>query len=92
MKLGAFVSDYTLTADTFDRIKVDGIILVMNGVYHASIKGSPVLEKTSALYALSEDLQARGIPEADLDKRVKVVDYNGLVDVIFNDFEKIAWL
>lgn len=92
MKLGVFVSDYSMTAGTLDRLRVDGIILVLNGVYHATIRGSKVLDKTSKLYVLSEDLKARGIPEAQLDKRVKVVDYNGLVDVIFNDFEKIAWL
>ena len=94
MKLGVFVSDYASAADTLDRLKSEklGIILVLNGVYHASIKGSSVLEKTSELYALSEDLQARGIQEADVDKRVKVVDYSGLVDVIFNEYEQLAWL
>jgi sulfur relay protein TusB/DsrH len=98
MNLGVFVSNYTQTTDTLERLKADklGIILVANGVYHASMKeggkASSLLEKTSNLYVLSEDLSTRGIKESDVDSRVKVVNYDGVVDLIFNDFEKIAWL
>jgi len=96
MKLGVFVSDFELTNDTLDRVGPDGVILVANGVYHASLKtdgkASPLLSKYSSLYVLSEDLETRGIDAATVDSKVKVVDYSGLVDVIFNEFEKIAWL
>ncbi|MEW6108259.1 MAG: DsrH/TusB family sulfur metabolism protein [Nitrospirota bacterium] len=96
MKLGVFVSDYKLTTDTLDRIKADGIILVLNGVYHATTKqdgkASSVLDKTSNLYALSDDIQIRGLKDADVDKRVKVVGYGDIVDLIFNEFDKVAWL
>ncbi|MDA8086756.1 MAG: sulfurtransferase complex subunit TusB [Nitrospiraceae bacterium] len=98
MKLGVFVSDYKLAVETLDRMKGEnvGIILVQNGVYHAVLKEggkeSALLDKTPRLYALSEDLQTRGLSPDKVDKRVKVVDYSGLVDVIFNDFEKVAWL
>ena len=98
MKLGVFVSDYRLPVDTLDRLKTDGlgIILCLNGVYHAVLKDggkeSPLLSKTSKLYVVSEDLATRGLSAAQVDKRVKVVNFSGLVDVIFNDFEKIAWL
>lgn len=98
MKLGIFVSDYKTTADILDRVKADklGIILVLNGVYHAVLKEngkeSALLSKAPNLYALSEDLATRGITPDQLDKRVKVVNYDGLVDVIFNDFEQVAWV
>jgi sulfur relay protein TusB/DsrH len=98
MNLGVFVSDYAICNDTLDRIKSDklGLILVANGVYHATIKqggsASVLLDKTSNLYVLSEDLETRGIPESDVDGRVKVVNYGDVVDIIFNDYEKIAWL
>lgn len=94
MKLGVFVSDYAMAADTVERLKAEklGLILVMNGVYHATIKGSALLDKTPHVYALAEDLQTRGIAESDVDKRVKVVNYDGLVDVMFNEFEKLAWV
>ncbi|MGD2081188.1 MAG: sulfurtransferase complex subunit TusB [Nitrospirota bacterium] len=98
MKLGVFVSDYSLTADTLERLKADdlGIILVLNGVYHAALKEngqpSPVLEKSSKIYVLSEDLQTRGIEESAVDSRAKVVTYGDLVDVMMNDYEKLAWL
>ena len=38
MKLGVFVSDYVQKTDTLDRISPDGVMLVANGVYHATIK------------------------------------------------------
>lgn len=98
MKLGIFVSDYKTTADILDRVKADklGVILVLNGVYHAVLKEngkeSALLSKTPNLYALSEDLVTRGFTPDQVDKRVKVVNYDGLVDVIFNDFEQVAWV
>lgn len=98
MKLGVFVSDFRNTVDTLDRLKAEklGIIFVQNGVYHASIKEdgklSPLLEKSADLYALSEDLETRGLTGASVDSRVKVINYNDLVDLIFNNYEKLAWL
>jgi sulfur relay protein TusB/DsrH len=98
MKLGIFVSDFKLSVDTLDRLKADklGIIFVSNGVYHATTKedgkASSLLDKTSNLYALSEDIQIRGMKDTDVDKRVKVVNYGDVVDLIFNEYDKIAWL
>jgi sulfur relay protein TusB/DsrH len=98
MKLGVFVSDFALTTDTLERLKADklGIILVQNGVYHDTTKengkASSLLDKTPNLYALSEDVQIRGMKDADVDKRVKVVNYGDVVDLIFNEYDKIAWL
>lgn len=98
MKLGVFVSDYTMTTDVLDRIKAEklGFVFVMNGVYHAVLKqnGKPseLLDKAGGLYVLSEDLKARGIAEGDVDKRVKVVTYGDVVDLMFNDYEQLAWL
>lgn len=98
MRLGVFVSDYKLTVDTLERLKAEklGIIFVLNGVYHAALKennkASSLLDKTSNLYALSEDMQTRGIKQSDVDKRVKIVSYSDVVDLIFNEYDKIAWL
>ena len=98
MKLGVFVSDYTQTSDTLERLKAEklGLIFVLNGVYHASIKengkASSLLEKTKNLYVLAEDVDTRGIDRAKLDSRVKVVTYNDVVDLMFNEYEKLAWL
>lgn len=98
MKLGVFVSDYGLTSDTLDRVKAGklGIILVANGVYHATTKeggkASSLLDKTPNLYALSDDIQIRGLKGTDVDKRVKVVSYSDIVDLIFNEYDKTAWL
>jgi sulfur relay protein TusB/DsrH len=98
MNLCVFVSDYKITVDTLDRLsaKKMGIILVGNGVYHASIKenGKPslLLEKSANFYALKEDLETRGIDPSGIDNRVKAVTYGDVVDLIMNDYEKLAWL
>jgi sulfur relay protein TusB/DsrH len=98
MKLGVFVNEYEKANDTLDRLKAEklGIILVQNGVYNAVIKEdgkpSPMLGKGTQVYALSEDLQARGLDAAQVDGKVKVVDFGGLVDLIFNEFDKTIWL
>lgn len=98
MKLAVFVSDFKNTVDTMDRLKAEklGIILVENGVYHAAVKEggnpSPLLKKSANFYALSEDLETRGLSGANVASNVKVVTYSDLVDLIFNDYEKLAWL
>jgi len=98
MKLGVFINDYKNTVETVERLKADklGFIFIQNGVFHATLKEngkpSPLLEKTSNMYALSEDLATRGLTAADVDSRVKVVTYSDVVDLIFNDYEKLAWL
>jgi sulfur relay protein TusB/DsrH len=98
MKLAVFVSDYRITVDTLDRLKSEklGIIFVGNGVYHATIKEkgatSPLLEKSANFYVLSEDLETRGLSNSNVDSKVKVVNYGDVVDLIFNEYEKTAWL
>lgn len=98
MKLGVFVSDYRNIDNTLARLNADtlGIILVSNGVYHAKVKEngnqSPILGKSPHLYALSEDLQTRGLSASEIDSRVKSITYNDLVDLIFNEYEKIIWI
>lgn len=98
MKLGVFVSDYTATVNTLDRLAADqlGIFLVENGVYHAAVldkgKSSPVLEKSQRIYALREDLATRGFAADAVDSRVKVIGYGEVVDLIMGEYEKLAWL
>ncbi len=98
MKLAVFVSDYKMTVDTMDRLKPEklGIILVQNGIYHATTKenGNPssLLNYSADYYALQEDLETRGFTSSDVDSKVKVVTFSDVVDLIFNDYEKTAWL
>jgi len=98
MKLGVFLSEFRTDTTMLDRLKAEklGIILVGNGVNHAAVKengkASSILDKSSNLYALSEDLEIRGFSSGDVDSRVKVITYSDLVDLIFNDYEKLAWI
>ncbi|MBF0456535.1 MAG: sulfurtransferase complex subunit TusB [Nitrospirae bacterium] len=98
MKVGVFLSEHTKSNDTLDRLREGSfdLVLVQNGVYSAAIKEngqkSPVLGRGSKVYALSEDIVSRGIEPSQVDKSVTVVNYDGLVDLIFNEFGKTIWL
>jgi sulfur relay protein TusB/DsrH len=99
MKLVTFVSDYKMTVDTLDRLKPEklGIVLVQNGVYHATIKEkgnpSPMLNYSADYYVLQEDLETRGLTAANvIDSKVKVINFGDIVDLLFNDYDKSAWL
>ncbi len=99
MKLAVFLSDWRRTEETFEKLKADklGVILVGNGIYHAVVKEggkeSPVLSKAGAsFYALSDDLETRGLTASSVNAKVKVVSYGDIVDLIMNDYEKTAWL
>jgi sulfur relay protein TusB/DsrH len=98
MKLGVFMSDFRSGSGLIDRLTADklGVIFVGNGVYHATVKengkSSPVLDKSHTFYVLTEDLESRGFNAANVDSRVKVVNYGDVVDIIFNDYEKIIWI
>jgi sulfur relay protein TusB/DsrH len=98
MKLGVFVSDYRTGSDVLERLTAEklGIILVGNGIYHATTnehgKASSIFDKSASFYVLVEDMESRGLSTANLDSRVKPVTYSDVVDLIFNDYEKIIWL
>jgi sulfur relay protein TusB/DsrH len=69
---------------------------VQNGVYHAAItengKGSAILDAAPRVFVLKEDLETRGFAADAVDARAKVVSYGDIVDLIFNDYPKLAWL
>lgn len=98
MKLGVFVSDFRTGTDTVSRLSAErlGIIFVGNGIYHATVKengnASALLSKAADFYVLAEDLESRGFSAANIDANVKVVNYSDVVDIIFNDYEKIIWI
>jgi sulfur relay protein TusB/DsrH len=99
MKLVTFVSDYKMTVDTLDRLKPEklGIVLVQNGVYHATTKDSgntsSMLNYSADYYVLLNDLETRGLTADDVvDPKIKVIGFGDVVDLMFNDYDKTAWL
>ncbi len=73
------------------------ILLIEDGIYAAQ-KGTAVSDPVAAamdkyqVYALSPDLQARGIGEDRLIDGIKTVDYDGFVQLAC-DFDKSqSWL
>ncbi len=51
-----------------------------------------LLQKGIKIYAVSEDLQARGIDESSLVSGIGPVDYMGLIDLIEGSERIISWL
>ncbi|MEW6003511.1 MAG: DsrH/TusB family sulfur metabolism protein [Nitrospirota bacterium] len=98
MKLGIFVSHFRFNTSSYERIKSDklGVIFVQNGIFHATVKennrSSPLLEKSADFFVLSEDLETHGFRRSDVDGKVRVINYSDLVNLIFNEYEKLAWL
>ena len=99
MKLVTFVSDYKMTVDTLDRLKPEklGIVLIQNGVYHATTKdsgkASSMLDYSADYYVLLNDLETRGLTADDVvDPKIKVIGFGDIVDLMFNDYDKSAWL
>lgn len=98
MKLGVFVNDYKTVTETVSRLTAEklGLIFIQNGVFHAAIKengkSSSLLDKSANFYVLAEDLATRGLLDADVDSRVKIVNYGDVVDLIFNEYEQVVWI
>ncbi|HMK42807.1 MAG TPA: sulfurtransferase complex subunit TusB [Dissulfurispiraceae bacterium] len=98
MKLAVFKSDYRTGSDILDRLTAEkmGVIFVGNGIYHVAAKdggaADPVLQKNANLYVLAEDLEARGFAAAQVPSNVKVVSYGDVVDLLFNEYEKVVWI
>lgn len=72
------------------------LVFIQNAVYFAQ-KG--VLEGfCGTIYVLDEDLKIRGVQDNDLEKNIKKIDYDALVDLnflemppnlYFSDFSKL---
>ncbi len=73
------------------------ILLIEDAVYGA-VGGSEIAEeigkrmKDVTVYALGPDLAARGIEKTPLIKGVKIVDYEGFVDLVTEHEASHSWL
>ena len=76
--------------------KGSAILLIEDGVY-AAVKGTETAKKleaamkTTPVYALQPDLEARGMNGRVLDG-VKLVDYGGFVDLVAEHPTVQSWL
>jgi len=73
------------------------VLLIEDGVI-ASLKGSSVSDKVSkamenvTFYVLGPDLNARGMTDDQVIDGVKVVDYEGFVDLVTENDKVNSWL
>ena len=97
---------HTVNKSPFERNSLDSclnhakdgssVLLFEDGIY-AVLKGSAAsgkLQKASGIsvYALGPDLKARGIGEDQIIEGVKVVDYDGFVDLVTRHDNVQSWL
>jgi len=97
---------HTINKSPFDRNSLasclrvisdnDAILLIEDGVYAAtgtsfsdSVKAAA---ESHAVYVLGPDLSARGMKEDGIVQGVKVVDYEGFVDLVTEYDKTNSWL
>ena len=75
----------------------DAILLIEEGVYAAIAKSEFAEKVTSRLadfsfYVLGPDVNARGLADIPLIEDIKVVDYEGFVDLVADTKATQSWL
>lgn len=97
---------HTINKSPFDRNSLesclrvisdnDVILLIEDGVYAATgTSFSGVVKaaaKSHSVYVLGPDLSARGMKEDGIVEGVKVVDYEGFVDLVTENDKTNSWL
>ena len=73
----------------------DSVLLIEDGVYGA-IAGTAAADQAAGsdavIYCLGPDLAARGIGTDKINDGVKVVDYDGFVDLVATNDAVNSWL
>ncbi|MFW2440103.1 MAG: sulfurtransferase complex subunit TusB [Arenicellales bacterium] len=98
---------HTINKSPFDRNSLDSclrvisdgdaILFIEDGVYAATAGNSfanavKAAENSHSVYVLGPDLSARGMKEDGIVEGVKVVDYEGFVDLV-TEYDKVnSWL
>lgn len=77
--------------------KGSAVLMIEDGIYGAmkgTIKSSVVTDAMGdvSFYVMGPDLKARGISESQVIDGVKVVDYNGFVDLVAEHETTQSWL
>ena len=98
---------HTINKSPFDRNSLDSclrvisdsdaILFIEDGVYAATAGTSfsnavKAAAKSHAVYVLGPDLSARGMKEDGIVEGVKVVDYEGFVDLVTENDKVNSWL
>lgn len=98
---------HTVNKSPFDRstlesclnltVKGSSVILIEDGVYGAiagTAKSQMVVDamKDVSVYVLGPDLKARGVDESRLIDGIKVVGYDGFVDLTTDNDTVSAWV
>jgi tRNA 2-thiouridine synthesizing protein B len=68
----------------------DGIYAALRNTGHAEAVASRM--ETFSFYVLGPDVAARGLSEAPLIEGIKVIDYQGFVDLVVDHDATQSWL
>ncbi len=85
-----FISDAVENINMFSGDAEKGVILFEDGVYFAAtnIKRKEMIDINIKIYAIKDDLAARGYPEFS-EEGVVVVDYDGAVDLMMEKYDSV---
>ena len=97
---------HTINKSPFDRNSLDSclrvisdndaILFIEDGVYAATgtsfSDAVKAAAQTHSVYVLGPDLSARGMKEDGIVEGVKVVDYEGFVDLVTESDKVNSWL
>jgi len=97
---------HTINKSPFDRNSLDSclrvisdndaILFIEDGVYAATgtsfSDAVKAAAQTHSVYVLGPDLSARGMKEDGIVEGVKVVDYEGFVDLVTENDKVNSWL
>lgn len=99
---------HTVNKSAFDRnslesclsvCKTDSSILLIEDAVVAAMSNTLVTEKIVCaivsgikLYALSEDIRARGLPPQRLIRQIRLINYSGFVDLVTHHDRVQNWL
>lgn len=85
--------------DTCLRLAKRGsVILLIEDAVYAAMKGTTVAEKVKQatqqhrVYALGPDLRARGLDETQVIDDIKIIGYDGFVDLAVENDGVQSWL
>lgn len=85
-----FVSDVQETIETLSGESEKAVLLFEDGIYYAthSEKRKKLIESNIKIFAISDDLQARGYADFS-DPGVEVMDYGAAIELIMEKYDSV---
>lgn len=77
------------------KLEDSALVLLEDAVIGSTQKDTPyriLLDAKVPIYCVTEDLEARGSTTKQLDSRITILSYSGLIDLIAQSTRIISWM